>query len=184
MIETYFPDFTAEYDIPPPTYEEGYEAGVQDALASQQAQINERIAKLVEGLDDLAFTYAEASTHILSALQNVVLDALQTILPTAANICLTDHIKKVVDQMLSVDPQAAIQILASSEDLNDLQALVAPSLKFPLNVVEVPNQPQGHIVVTNGEIIQSIAIQEHCDAILEAIAGFFAENQKDLEQNE
>lgn len=118
-------------DIRLASFEQGYTAGWDDAIRVQSEDKGRVIAALAQNLEDFSFTYQEALTQMIKAVEPVFRALTQTVLPEA--------------MMQSIGPRIVEQGLALARDqIEQPVILVVPlgasaALK-PLLQTELPMQ--------------------------------------------
>lgn len=86
----------ADTSGPPPTYEDGYEAGLADAKAMYEAEQATLQAAVVQSIGDAAFGYHEAQASMLASVQPLLTAMLSVFLPEALAPALHVRLKEIV----------------------------------------------------------------------------------------
>lgn len=106
-------------------YEEGYKAGWDDALeasASQQARVD---ADLVQALQDMAFPYHEARSHVLEALRPLLVAMAERVLPEAARARFGETVIEAALSLAADEADAPVDIAVAPENAALLEELIA-----------------------------------------------------------
>ena len=66
------------------SFEQGYSAGWDDAVAAQQGDQTRIRADLARNLQSLSFTFQDARSHVLQAIRPLILEMVNRLLPEVA----------------------------------------------------------------------------------------------------
>lgn len=86
------------------SFEKGYTAGWDDAVAAQEGETARLTAELVQRIGDMGFSYREARAHVIAALEPLLQDMVAKVLPAIARGTLGPA---VVEQLMPLAHQAA-----------------------------------------------------------------------------
>ena len=67
------------------SFEDGYKAGWDDAIAAQDKETARIRADFARSLEDLGFTYTEAHRHVLNAIEPLLRDMVCKVMPRMAH---------------------------------------------------------------------------------------------------
>jgi flagellar biosynthesis/type III secretory pathway protein FliH len=70
------------------SFEQGYSAGWDDAVAAQQGDQTRIRADLARNLQSLSFTFQDARSHVLQAIRPLILQMVNRLLPEVAREAL------------------------------------------------------------------------------------------------
>ena len=157
------------------TFDRGYAAGWDDAVAAQDADITRLRSGLGQQLQDLDFTYQEARGHVLRALEPLFRDIVAKILPSMALEALAPVI---LEQLMSASralADAPAQVAANPANRRRIEELVIARAPFPVAFLEDATLDPGQAHFMLGEAEYRVDLDGVVAAIGEAVAAFFAE---------
>lgn len=162
-------------------FEKGYADGWEDAVAAA-AEDQLRIgAELARNLQGLSFTYVEARSHVLRALEPLLHDMVAKVLPLAARASLGAILAETLLPMTRDLADAPIRI-----EINPaVRQTVAPLFQntgFPVEIVDEPTLGEGQAYLRLGEIARSIDLDGVIAAIAGAVSGYFT-NQSEVRKH-
>ena len=154
-------------------FETGYSAGWEDAVAAQDGEMRCLADALGQCLADLTFTYAEAQTHVLRALEPLLSDMISKIMPSIAHATLgpivLEHLRPVGEELARV----GVEIVLDPA----VRPLVEPHLAsagvMPLRIVEEPALSPGQVFLRFADRETRIDLAAVTEAIGAAVDGYF-----------
>ncbi len=152
-------------------YDEGYQAGLEDAARSHaegQADLREGIAR---SLEDMAFTYHEARQAMLKALEPLLFEILEKVLPEAARAALPAVIAETLMPHAVEATEIPALIHVHPEDEAAVQsALGVPA--FPVRLLASETLNPGQALIRLGTAEHLIDLSGAVTAIRAAVTGF------------
>ncbi|MCB4456293.1 ABC transporter ATP-binding protein [Leisingera sp. McT4-56] len=147
------------------SFENGYSAGWDDAVAAKD-QENIRIsAELASSLEDLSFTFHEAQGQLLDSLDPMFKVLTSAVLPDAMAASFGHHIVDQLAEMAKGQTDQPMQIVVSPGEAAAVRSLLPENFSVPVTVRE-------DSVLTPGQAYLSVGSTEceiNCDALLESI---------------
>lgn len=156
------------------SFENGYQAGWEDAakaIAQEQGQIT---ADLAQNLRDMAFTFQEAHSAVQTALTPLLTATLTKLLPTAAHASLVSH---AVTQLtaLSHELGGGTCIVTASPAQADWIASMLPDVAgLSVSVQPDPSLTDGQAFLRLGTRERMIDLDATVAEIADVFRGFFA----------
>lgn len=155
------------------SFEQGYGAGWDDAIAAQDAETTRVRVDLAQNLQDLSFTYAEAHRNMMAALEPLLSDMVGKVLPDLAKASLGPIVVGLL--MPAAGSMAAVPVELAVSPAT--RAIVAPMLadagSLPLTLVEDPLLSAGQAFLRFAEKETRIDLDAVVAAIARAVAAFF-----------
>ncbi len=186
---SYLEDFAAKTDqtaftqattsASPKSYDEGYEAGWNDAIAAEKDASDKSLRDMAVALQEAGFTYFEARQHVLKSLRPFVEAISQVILPELAQASLGPKIVETLDALANgiEDP---IEILCPPAAESTLREICEEQIKFPVTLQAEPTLADQQVLFryANGsaELDMSRCVADIQTAITEFYAGLTAED--------
>lgn len=160
-------------DVRLQSYEQGYTAGWDDAVAAQDSELARLRGELGRNLEDLSFTYHEAHSHVLRTLEPLLHDMVTKVLPTLAReslgLVVLDHLRPLARELAG----APITVVANPENRPAIERLLVAEAGFPLSFAEEPSLGQGQVHLRLGEAESHVDLDGVVAAIAAAVAAFF-----------
>lgn len=161
-------------------YEEGYGAGWDDATAAQGAEVTRLRNDLGQNLQDLAFTYREAHSHVLRMLEPLLRDMVAKVLPALARDSLgqivIDHLRPLADELSG----APIVIATHPCNIAMIEDLVIARVGFPAAIRADETLGPGQVQFRVGEAERIVDLDGVIAAISEAVSCFFRIEKEEL----
>lgn len=161
-------------------YEKGYNAGWEDAVAAQDAELTRLRNELGRQLEDLSFTYREAHSHVLRTLEPLLRDMVGKVLPAVARQSLGEV---VLEQLLPLAEKLAgapLEIATHPDNVAAVKALVADRAAFPAVVRGEVSLGLGQAHFRIGPAERVIDLDGAIAAIGEAVTGFFFTEKREV----
>ena len=167
-------------DIKLEAFESGYSAGWEDALKAQSDSQTETVNAFVATLQDVSFGYHEARAGLIKAMQPVLSDIINKLLPEVAQAALGAQVVEQLTSMLRKSVNQDIRIEATQTNLEMLEKLVGHVISAPF--VCVPNSDLGpnQIILQVGAQKNEIDLDQVISGVANAMAGFVQQMKREL----
>lgn len=156
------------------SYEQGYKAGWDDAataLAEDQTRIR---ADLARNLQQLSFTYQEARSHILKAVEPLLEEMVGRLLPEMARETLAPLVLEQVMPMAEDLTDNPVSLVMNPAMRAQVEALIAQATGLPLQIDEEPTLPEGQVYIRLGASEAKVDLTRVTKDIAAAVRGFFS----------
>ena len=163
-------------------FENGYRAGWDDSVKAQ-TEDNARVSTdLAQSLHELSFTYQEAYTAVLTALEPLMRQMVDVVLPHAAHATLGTRLVEMLHEMAADIGRQPVEIVADPENLDVVKKMVSSGeqLSMPVTVVAEPTLGSGQVFLRAGATERGVDLKEVLAEIDRAVTGFIEQNQKDV----
>ncbi len=160
-------------------YEQGYGAGWEDAstaIADDDARIR---AELANHLQTLSFTYHEARIHVLTALEPLLIDFAQKLLPEVAQGALGPLILETMMPLAETLAEAPIGLKVHPQSRAMIEAFLSSAKAPPFTMQEEISLTPGEVHLRLGEAETQIDLDATIHAIRSALNDFFEISTKD-----
>lgn len=162
-------------------YDQGYQAGWDDAVRAQ-SQDKERIgADFARNLQDLGFTFHEARSHVINTLEPLLSEMISKVLPKLVDQTLGQTILEELLPLAEKASDSPVQIVVAVGKKAAIEALVDHSLTIPVEVQEEPTLTEGQVYLRLGELEQHIDMDGAIERIHDAINAVYSINEKALQ---
>lgn len=154
-------------------YEQGYQAGWDDAAAAQIEDQSRIRADLAHSLTQLSFSYEEARAHLLTALRPLLEDMTGQILPQIAREALAPL---VLEQMMPMAEEVfdqPVHLVLNPAVRPAVESLLTAATGLPLAIEEEPSLPEGQVYIRIGQTEAQVDLGRVTAEIAAAVRGFF-----------
>lgn len=161
------------------SYELGYAAGWEDAVAATRDEVGRLDAELANNLQHLGFTYQQARQHILTSIRPVVQELATRLLPELSREALAPV---VLDTLMPLIDDAADQPI--SLKLNPVarpavERLLSQAAGLPLVIEEEATLGEGQVYLRLGEAEYRVDLGHAATEIIKAVHDFFDYSERD-----
>jgi flagellar assembly protein FliH len=154
-------------------FENGYQAGWEDAIKAQASTGSHVSSDLAARLQDASFEYHEVRNTLNGAVQDIMTELVKTLLPKIAQESLGTHVREQVAAMTrsGLDRRIEIAVAPESEDAvrSVLDAAVGPPFELVADRFLAPTQ----VVLRLGPDEREINLARVVDEIGTTITAFF-----------
>lgn len=160
-------------------YDKGYVAGWEDAAAAVSDEAAQVRAELGRSLQSLAFTFQEARTHVLQAIEPVILQLVSRVLPEAARSGLGQTILDHVLPLVRQAAEAEIRVMVHPSQREAAEDLLSATPGLPVVVGEEPTLGPGQARLLLGQTETRIDLDAALDEIGRLTRDFFTLAKKE-----
>lgn len=161
-------------------FESGFKAGWDDAIKAQTTESAQMSSALSQHLQDLSFTYHEASNQMLDAVSPLLNEMVSVLLPEMARATIGLHIVEKLKEMAKEIGSVEVRIAVSSEHVAVVNELLAEDFSFPVSVVEDDTLASEQADIRFGSTEKQIDLGDLVASVTEAVAGFAHDNRRKL----
>ncbi|SMH43088.1 flagellar biosynthesis protein [Maritimibacter sp. HL-12] len=159
-------------------YEAGYQAGWDDALRAQAEEQGRIGAEFARNLQDLGFTFQEARSHVMHALEPLLSGMVEKVLPRLISETIGQTIIEELMPLAATAADAPIEVVVSPASLPVLHELLAKTISIPFELVEEPSLAEGQVFLRSGNLERHIDFTTAVDRIGAAINSLYELNEK------
>lgn len=161
------------------SYELGYAAGWEDAVAAAKEEEGRFAVELANNLQHLSFTYQQARRHLLTSIRPVLQELATRLLPELSREALAPV---VLDTLMPLIDDAADQPIGLK--LNPLarpavERLLSQAAGLPLLIEEEPTLGEGQVYLRLGEAEYRVDLDQATAEIIKAVHDFFDYSERD-----
>lgn len=154
-------------------YDQGYQAGWDDAVQAQstdQAQIG---AELARNLKSLHLTMNDARSHVLAQMEPLLADIVARLLPEVARAALVPTILDSLRPLAEIASGSPIEIIINPAAETALVAVLAQSNSPAVRLTLEQNLGEGQAYIRLGQTETHIDLEGAVSQIALAVQGFF-----------
>ncbi|TQV70024.1 FliH/SctL family protein [Aliiroseovarius halocynthiae] len=159
-------------------YEAGYQSGWDDAVKSMDEDNTRVRTEFARNLEDLGFTYQEARSHVLTALEPLLTQMLEAVLPTAVERSLGPIVAEAMMPLASELADAPIDVLVSPGSRATLEAFLADARAVPFQILEKDTLLDGQIYLRSGENERRVDLSAAIERITQAVSALYHVNER------
>lgn len=155
------------------SYDTGYRAGWDDANAAQSDDQTRMKADLARNLQTLGFTYHEARTHILKAIEPLMLQIVGRLLPEIARETLAPFVLETLMPLAEGLGDAPVKLVLNPASRAPVEALLEQATGLPVVIEEEPTLAEGQVYIKLGAVEAEVDLDKATADIAAAVRGFF-----------
>jgi flagellar biosynthesis/type III secretory pathway protein FliH len=155
------------------SFEQGYSAGWEDAVAAQAEDQTRIRADLARNLQALAFTFQDARTHVLQAIRPLILEMTTRVLPEIAREAIGPAVVEAVMSLAEERADAPLILVLNPAIRGQVEPLVAQITGLPVKVEDEPTLGEGQVYIRLGPAEAKVDLTEVTDDIAAAVRAFF-----------
>jgi len=160
-------------------FETGYAAGWEDAIAAQGEEQSRLRADLARNLQALSFSYAEARSHILQALEPLMEEMVARLLPPLARESFCPLLLETLIPLAGKLADTPVTLVINPCNRVAVETALARETALPLAIEEEGSLGEGQAYLRSGRLETRLDLDRAVSEIAEAVRGFFALNRKD-----
>lgn len=161
------------------SYEEGYTAGWDDATKSEADNQTRISADFSQNLQELAFTYHEARTSVMAAVEPLLREMVDKVFPQMSQASLGQHVLHEIRRLANDAVSQPIEIVTAPENVAALEALLADNCALPHAVHEEPSLGAGQVYLRFADREDKIDLDGMIQGLQDAFSAFTQELEKD-----
>lgn len=155
------------------SFEQGYSAGWDDAVAAQQGDQTRIRADLARNLQSLAFTFQDARSHVLQALRPLILEMTSRLLPAVAREALAPTVLEALMPLAEELADAPLTLVLNPVVRGQVEDLITQATGLPMVIEEEPSLPEGQVYIRFGTIETKVDLSQTTADIAIAVRAFF-----------
>lgn len=159
-------------------YEQGYKAGWDDAAAAQSDDQSRIGADLARSLQALSFTYQEARAHLLKALEPLLTEMVNRLLPETARETLAPLVLEQVMPLAEDLADHPVTLVLNPAVRGPVEALIEQATGLPLTIEEEPTLAEGQVYLRLGPAEAKVDLTRVTREIAAAVRDFFTQPQE------
>jgi flagellar assembly protein FliH len=155
------------------SFEQGYSAGWEDAVAAQNGDQNRIRADLARNLQSLAFTFQDARSHVLQSIRPLILEMVERLLPEVAREALAPTVLDTLTPMAEELADAPLTLVLNPAVRGEVEDLVTRATGLPMVIEEEPSLPEGQVYIRFGPSETTVDLSQVTADIAAAVRAFF-----------
>ncbi len=161
------------------SFEQGYTAGWDDAAAAQATDQLKIRSDLARNLQSLAFTFQDARSHVLQAIQPLILEMTNRLLPEMARDALAPTVLETLMPMANEMADAPLTLVLNPRVRVQVESLLEQATGLPMIIEEEPSLGEGQVYIRFGVTETKVDLMQVTADISNAVRGFFNLTQQE-----
>ena len=158
------------------SFENGYQAGWQDAVVALEAEQRKISADFAQNLQDMTFTYQEARGKLLASLKPVLEAIMVKLIAGTLEASLRSHLVEQIHDLLGESTEHAIEFVVSPKNVEFVEALLNQQLNVPFLLKSEASLGEGQIFLKADQTERLIDLDELGKNISNSLASFFQQS--------
>ena len=159
-------------------YEQGYSAGWDDAIRAEEEAQTRISAEFSRNLQDLGFTFHEARTHVMSAMEPLLKELVDTFLPAIAAESLGALILQEIQPLADKSADGPIDLMMPVGASARLEKLLTDHSAVPVRLVEEQSLGEGQVLLRSGGFEKRIDLDAVISKVADALAALYHTDQR------
>jgi len=159
-------------------YEAGYKAGWDDATRAEADDQSRIGAEFARNLQDLGFTFHEARSHVMHALEPLLNGMVEKVLPRIVSDTIGQSIVEELLPLAATVADTPIEVVVCPASRNTLEQLLKQVTSVPFELVEEETLAEGQVFLRSGKTEKHLDLTSAVDRIGAAIDGLYELNEK------
>jgi flagellar biosynthesis/type III secretory pathway protein FliH len=155
------------------SFEQGYTAGWDDAVAAQQGDQARIRADLARNLQSLSFTFQDARSHVLQSIKPLILEMVNRLLPEVAREALAPTVLEAVMPMADGLADTPLTLVLNPAVRGQIEDLLTQATGLPMVIEEEPTMPDGQVYIRFGASETKVDLGQVTTDIAIAVRAFF-----------
>ena len=155
------------------SFEQGYSAGWDAAVAAQQGDQGRIRADLARNLQSLSFTFQDARSHVLQSIRPLILEMVNRLLPEVAREALAPTVLDAVMPLADELADAPLTLVLNPVVRSQVEDLLTKATGLPMIIEEEPTMPDGQVYLRFGASETKIDLGQVTTDIAIAVRAFF-----------
>ncbi len=166
-------DVLALEDAKLASYDQGYSAGWEDAVAAQSDEQGKLRADLARHLQALGFSYQEARMHVLKAIEPLLIEIVGRLLPDLARETLAPVVLEALMPMAETLADTPVTLVMNPAARPAIELLLDRATGLPLILLDEPTLGEGQVYLRLGSVETEVNLDRAVADITAAVRGFF-----------
>ena len=156
------------------SFEQGYTAGWDDAVAAQESDQLRIRADVARNLQTLSFSFQEARMHILQAIRPLILEMTNRLLPEMAREALAPTVLEALMPMADAMADTPMTLVLNPKVRAQVEQLVEQATGLPMVIEEEPSLSEGQVYIRMGTTETKVDLAQATVEITNAVRAFFS----------
>ncbi len=161
-------------------FEDGYSAGWSDAAKAYTEDRSHATMAIAATISDMAFTFQEAQSAMISALAPFIHKIVDTVLPEIARKSIGLRVCELLLSSVTDQPPYEVIVSGHANTLEAVRRALPEVMPLTIRLLADPTLVDGQVVLRIGSREQEVNLNDLLSRINTSISEFFATNIKEL----
>lgn len=161
-------------------FDTGYHAGWDDAIKAQSEDRTRISSDFAQNLQDLSFTYHEASAQVLNGIAPLLEEVVGKLLPAMQRETLGLHVAEQLSRMAREIGALEVEIAVASGCAEAVAPLLEADIGFPLRLVEDETLAEGQADIRFAGTEKQIDLSGLVNDVAQAVRGVMHDNRRSI----
>jgi flagellar assembly protein FliH len=164
-------------------FEDGYQAGWEDAVKAHEDAKDRIAADFSQNLQDMSFTFHEAFAKLGLAMKPLLTQIVTKVLPELSNKTLAAHVLAQMSDLMSERAEHAIEIAVSPGNLDALTVLLSGKTNIPFEIKAERALGEGQVYLRVNTEEREINLDVVTQGISDALDAFFQQVEQETQDD-
>ncbi len=161
-------------------YEQGYQAGWDDAVKAQSEDQDRISAEFARNLRELSFTFHEARSHVIQSMEPLLKELVNTLLPGLIAETMAANLQEELRPLIAECADTPIELVVCPGGAALLEAPIAEFAGAAITVTEEPSLADGQAYFRVGKVERHVDLSGALEQMRAAFAALFELNERTL----
>lgn len=161
-------------------FEGGYKAGWEDAVKAAKDDTARISSDFAANLQDISFTFQEAQSSLLTALQPLLSSMINSILPKLAHQTLGARLLETLSEMAQSALDDSIEIVTAPQNVAALEKMFDEQEIGRVRITTEPSMGSGQVYIRANDAEREVDLDAVLAQIDTTLTGFFEDRQKEF----
>ena len=161
------------------SFENGYQAGWEDAVKAQSEDSRKVSADLAQSLTDLSFSYHEARSALTESLAPLLRQMVQSVLPRLARQSLPERVAEEVEAVMAGQGDHSVVIRAAPSEATAIEEALPSEGAMRVTVEPDEAMTEGQVHMKLGATEREIDLPAVLEGLERSVSDFFDDNHKE-----
>ena len=164
-------------------FEDGYQAGWEDAVKAHANASDQFAADFTQNLQDMSFTFHEAFSKLATAMEPLLTQIVSKTLPEMTDKILTARIVAQMTELMVEQSEKAIEIAVSPKNVDMLTEMLSAKTNIPFEIRGETALGDGQVYLRANSQEREINLDAVTKGISEALNAFFQQIEQDAKDD-
>lgn len=161
-------------------YEEGYQAGWDDAARAQSEAEQRMNVEFTRSLKEISLTYHEARSHVIQSMEPLLTTILETVLPEISTEVLANTVQQRLSSHIADAADRPVEIIVGPGGSGPLSEAIDNFAQGAIQIVEEPSLTDSQAYLRVGKSEHKVDVAAAVDALRDSMSAMFKLNKKAL----
>jgi len=161
-------------------YEEGYQAGWDDAVKTQSEDQKRIGAEFARNLQELSFTFHEARAHVIQSMEPLLTEIVNALLPGLMAESFAQTLLEELRPLIAEAADNPIDLIVGPGCMAILEGPVSDLGNVAIKITEEPSLADGQAYFRIGKVERQVDLSGALESMRAAMSALFELNERTL----